>query len=155
MKNTGNGNFVDVTDESGDGLAPVQSSRGTAFDDLDNDGDIDGVVLNAREEPTVMRNESPNPGHWIQLHLIGIQASRDGVGAQVRVTTGDKTQTREVHSGRGYQSHHGTRLHFGLGDHDEVERLEVRWIGGHVDLYENIPADKLYHIVEGGSAPFP
>ena len=74
---------------------------------------------------------------------------------RVLVTTGDRTQLREVHSGRGYQSHHGTNLHFGLGDHDRVDRLEVRWLGGHVDVYENIPADKLYQIVEGSSALIP
>lgn len=155
LKNTDTGNFVDATDESGDGLDPVRSSRGTAFDDLDNDGDIDGVVLNAREEPTVLRNEAPKPGHWIQFHLIGVQASRDGVGAHVLVTTGDRTQLREVHSGRGYQSHHGTNLHFGLGDHDHVDRVEVRWLGGHVDIYENVPADKLYQVMEGSSALIP
>ena len=149
LRNTGDGQFVNVSDRAGDGMQVKLSSRGAAFDDLDNDGDIDVVVLNSRREPTVLRNDSPRGNHWLQVRLVGVKTNRDGVGAQVRVTAGDLAQIDEVHSGRGYQSHYGTRLHFGLSRHGRVDRIEVRWIGGGVDVFENVPADRLVTIVEG------
>ena len=149
LMNTGNGKFSDVSDSSGDGLQVELSSRGAGFDDLDNDGDIDVVVLNSRREPTILRNDSPNHHHWIQVRLRGTVTNRDGVGARVTVVAGDLTQIDEVHSGRGYQSHHGTRLHFGLGDRDQIDRIEVRWIGGGVDTFEHVDADQLVILKEG------
>ena len=89
--------------------------RGAAFDDLDNDGDIDVVILNSRRPPTILRNESAAGNHWLQVRLRGVKTNRDGVGARVKVVAGDLVQIDEVHSGRGYQSHCGSRLHFGLG----------------------------------------
>lgn len=152
LRNTGNGRFVDVSDACGDGLAPEFSSRGAAFDDLDNDGDIDAVILNSREKPTILRNmlnEENHSHHWLQIQLRGVKTNRDGVGAQVRVTAGDRTWIDEVHSGRGYQSHWGSRLHFGLGTQDRIRRVEIRWIGGGVDIWEGVPADRLITLTEG------
>ena len=151
LMNTGDGKFVDVSEESGDGMLPELSSRGTGFDDLDDDGDIDVVVLNSRREPTVLRNDSPGANHWIQVQLRGVKTNRDGVGARVKVIAGDLTQFDEVHSGRGYQSHHGMRLHFGLGKRDHIDRIEVRWIGGGADLLEDVAADQLLTIAEGSA----
>jgi hypothetical protein len=147
--NTGQGRFVDVSDSSGDGMDVKLSSRGTGFDDLDNDGDIDVVILNSRAAPTILRNDSANRNHWIQVRLRGTKTNRDGVGARVKVAAGDLTQIDEVHSGRGYQSHHGMRLHFGLGPRDRVDRIEVRWIGGGVDVFENVGPDQLVTLEEG------
>ena len=152
LMNTGNGKFVDVSNVCGDGLLPVLSSRGTGFDDLDNDGDVDVVILNSRREPTIIRNDTHNANHWIQIRLRGLKTNRDGVGAHVKVTAGDLAQLDEVHSGRGYQSHHGTRLHFGLGKRDHVDRIEVRWIGGGTDVVEDIGVDQLLTIVEAKRA---
>ena len=149
LMNTGKGRFVDVSDQSGDGLKVKLSSRGAGFDDLDNDGDIDVVILNSRREPTILRNDSPSGNHWIQIRLQGTKTNRDGIGARVKVTAGDFTHVDEVHSGRGYQSHYGMRLHFGLGKRDRVERIEVRWIGGGVDVLENVGVDRLVTITEG------
>jgi len=114
LLNTGNGKFVDVSDECGDGLKVDLSSRGAGFDDLDNDGDIDVVILNSRR----------------------------------KVVAGNLTQIDEVHSGRGYQSHYGTRLHFGLGKRDRVDRVEVRWIAGGVDVVRNVEVDQVLSITE-------
>ncbi len=155
LMNKGNGTFVDVSDSCGDGLDPVCASRGVAFDDLDNDGDIDGIVQNSREAPTVLRNDLPPGRHWIQLYLTGTRANRDAVGSRIKVVAGDLSQIDEVHSGRGYQSHFGTRLHFGLGEHDHVDRIEIRWLGGGTSVLENLPADKLYRIIEGRDAAIP
>jgi hypothetical protein len=151
LRNTGDGRFVDVSATCGDGLAPKKVARGVAFDDLDNDGRVDVVILNSRTAPTVLRNESPPGNHWLQLRLQGVKTNRDGVGAQVRVVAGQLVQLDEVHSGRGYQSHWGSRLHFGLGKHRRVDRIEVRWIGGGVDVVEGLPADRCLTIVEGTS----
>ncbi len=148
LRNTGGGKFVDVSDQCGDGLAVKFSSRGAAFDDLDNDGDIDAVILNSRSPPTVLRNDSPGGNHWIQIRLRGLKTNRSGIGARVKVVAGDLTQIDEVHSGRGYQSHYGMRLHFGLGKRHRVDRIEVRWPGGGTDVLENVPPDQLLTITE-------
>jgi len=153
LMNTGNGKFVDVTDSSGDGLLPVHASRGVAFDDLDNDGRLDAAILNSRERCTILRNESRERYHWLQIQLSGVKANRDGVGAQVKLVAGDLIQVDEVHSGRGYQSHFGSRLHFGLGPRDRVDRIEVRWIGGGVDVLPGGEVDQLIHITEGLEEP--
>lgn len=152
LRNLGNGRFVNVTTSAGDGLRVKSVGRGVAFDDLDNDGDIDGVILNSRRVPTVLRNvlqENGSKNHWLQIELQGVKTNRDGVGACVRVVAGDLAQIDEVHSGRGYQSHWGSRLHFGLGKHNRVDRIEVRWIGGGTDVLQDVPVDRLMTIREG------
>jgi hypothetical protein len=151
LRNTGKGKFVDVSRSCGD-LAKVNLvGRGAVFEDFDNDGDIDVVVLGLRGKPAILKNllnESGGKGHWLQIRLEGVKTNRDGIGARVKVVAGDLTQIDEVHSGRGYQSHWGTRLHFGLGPRDRVERIEVRWIGGGVDVLENVPVDRRLTIRE-------
>ncbi len=152
LHNRGDGTFVNVSDRCGDGLRVKLSSRGAVFDDLDNDGDVDVVVLNSRRESTVLRNmlnEGGSRHHWLQIELEGVKTNRDGVGAHVRVVAGNLIQFDERHSGRGYQSHWGSRLHLGLGQHDRVDRIEVHWIGGGVDVLENVPADRVLTIREG------
>ncbi len=149
LLNSGNGRFVDVSDSSGDGMQVRLSSRGTGFDDLDNDGDVDAVILNSRQGPTILSNESNNENHWIQICLRGVRSNRDGVGARVKVVAGDLVQIDEVHSGCGYQSHHGLRLYFGLAHRRRVDRVEVRWIGGQVDVLTDIEPDQLVTIQEG------
>ena len=150
---TGVEKFVDVSDQCGDGLKVMASGRGVAFEDLDNDGRIDVVILNSRGEPTILRNETQTGNHWVQMRLRGVKSNHDGVGARVYVVAGDLKQMDEVHSGRGYQSHWGTRLHFGLGKHKRVDRIEVHWPrSGIVDILEDVAADRLITIAEG-SAP--
>ncbi len=149
LMNTGDGKFIDVSDQSGDGMKIKLSSRGAGFDDLDNDGDVDVVIQNSRREPTILRNDSPSKGHWLQVRLQGVKTNRDGIGAHVKVVSGDLTLIDEVHSGRGYQSHYGSRLYFGLGSHDKVDRIEVSWIGGGIDIFENVTVDKIVTLIEG------
>jgi hypothetical protein len=149
--NTGDGKFINVSEKSGDGMKVKLSSRGVGFDDLDNDGDVDVVILNIRLGSTILRNDSPSNGHWLQVRLRGIKTNRDGVGARVKVVAGDLTLIDEVHSGRSYQSHYGMRLHFGLGDREKVDRIEVRWIGGGIDVFKDIAVDRLVTLTEGSS----
>jgi hypothetical protein len=152
LMNTGDGRFVDVTEHCGNGLQVVESSRGTGFDDLDNDGDIDAIVLNSHAPPTILRNDSQTDHHWLQVRLEGVDCNRDGVGSRVRVVAGNLVQIAEVHSGRGYQSHFGMRLHFGLADRDRVDRIEVDWMGGEKEVFPGVQADQLLVLKQGTAA---
>lgn len=146
--NMGQGKFVNGSAHSGDGLQVQRSSRGCGLDDLDNDGDIDIVVLNSRREPTLLRNDLSSQGNWLQIHLRGRRSNRDGIGARVKVVADDLVLVDEVHSGRGYQSCHGRRLHFGLGRQQKIDRVEVRWIGGGKSCYRDIAINQLVTLVE-------
>jgi enediyne biosynthesis protein E4 len=151
LRNTGKGVFENVSDVAGDGLQVRHSSRGTGFDDLDGDGRLDVVIMNSRDPPTVLRNDSPSDHHWLQITLRGRGANRDGVGARVHVVAGDLTLVDEVHSGRGYQSHWGSRLQFGLGHRARIDRIEIHWLGGGRQQLENVAADQWLTIVEEAS----
>ncbi len=151
LRNSGRGTFVNVSNSAGDGLQVKLVARGIAFDDLDNDGRVDVVIQSLRRPPTILRNESPVRAHWLQIELRGTRANRDAVGTRVRVVAGSLAQIAEVHSGRGYQSHFGARLHFGLGDRDRSERIDVRWPGGDVETIENISSDRLLTVIQGQS----
>jgi len=153
LMNAGNGTFQNVSDAAGDGLRLKRSGRGAGFDDLDNDGDLDVAILNSRDPPTVLRNESQTPNHWLQVTLRGCRANRDGVGSRVRVVAGDLTLVDEVHSGRGYQSHWGSRLQFGLGERTRVDLIEVQWLGGARQRLENLAVDRWLTIVENPAEP--
>ena len=149
LLNTGKERFQDVSDQAGSGLGIKLSSRGAGFDDLDNDGDVDAVIINSRGAPTLLRNDSHNTHHWIQIHLRAKQTNRYGVGARVKVVAGGLVQIDEVHSGRGYQSHYGMRLHFGLGQRNKIDHIEVRWIGGGMDVFKGIAVDQAVVLREG------
>ena len=149
LRNTGGAKFQNVSEQTGNGTTVKRSARGAAFDDLDNDGDIDVVILNARREPTILRNDSA-AGHWIRVQLTGTKSNRDGIGARVTVFAGDLSLVDEVRSGRGYQSDYGRRLHFGLGKRDRVERVEVQWPSGRKDVIQPPPIDRLLTIREAG-----
>ncbi len=148
LRNTGAGTFLDVSATSGDGMAVKLSSRGAGFDDLDNDGDIDVVILNSRTSSTILRNDCATRPHWLQVRLIGTASNRDGVGARVTVAAGGFLQVDEVHSGRGYQGHFGMRLHFGLGSRDHVDRVVVQWVGGDTTVLEHVAVDQLITITQ-------
>ena len=149
LDNRGGKKFVDVSQTSGSGLSPKESSRGIVVEDFDADGRLDVIVLNSRTKPTAIRNETPNESHWIELNLVGIKCNRDAVGSQVLLTASSGKQRLEVHSGRGYQSHFGSRLHFGLKKAETIERLELHWHGQETQIIEGLPADAIYIIREG------
>ena len=155
MMNTGDGRFVDVSDRCGDGMAVVESSRGAGFDDLSNNGYADVVILNTNSRPTILRNETDSGNRWLQLSLRGVTSNRDAVGARVTVVAGDLTQVAEVHSGRGYQSHFGSRLYFGLGNRERVDRIEVRWPGGGSERFSGRATNQHVLLTEGTGTPRP
>lgn len=151
LRNLG-GRFADVSADAGLHDVARHSARGAAFDDLDGDGDVDAVVLNAREGPTLLRNldrERGGGGHWLGVRLRGTVGNRDGVGARVRVLRDGPVLVDEVHSGRGYQGHFGSRLHFGLGSNAAVEGIEVRWIGGRTERFLVEGVDRDVVLTEG------
>lgn len=149
LRNAGAGVFVNVTDQAGGGLRGRHSGRGAAFDDLDNDGDVDVVVLNSREAPTLLRNQRPAGAGWIELEVRGTRANRSAIGATVRVTADGRTSTRQVHAGRGYQGHFGSRLHFGLGTASRVDSLEIDWPCGETETYYEVPVKRRLVAVQG------
>ncbi len=126
-------------------LAQPNVSRGTAFGDLDNDGDIDIVVSNLGGTPTVLRNDTPQRNRWLTVTLIGTHCNRSAIGARATFVSGALTQIREVKSGSGYFSQNDLRLHVGLGDAVSVDRLEVRWPCGRVQTLQDVAANQ--HIV--------
>ncbi|HUP76937.1 MAG TPA: CRTAC1 family protein, partial [Pirellula sp.] len=142
--------FLDISATAGSGLQIVESSRGIGVDDLDNDGDLDLVILNSNAAPSILRNDSKIPlNHWLQIQLRGRKSNRDGIGAKVRLKCGTQIWIDEVRAGRGYQSHFGSRLTFGLGSCNRIEELEVRWPSGQVDKLANQSADVLITVSEG------
>ena len=114
-RNLGNGKFEDVSKKMGPGVTEQFSSRGCAFGDFDNDGDIDVLILNMNDYPSLLRNEGGNKNNWITIKLLGTQCNRTAIGARVRVVTGKHAQIDEVHTGTSVMSQSDLRLHFGLG----------------------------------------
>ncbi|MCA9126672.1 MAG: CRTAC1 family protein [Planctomycetales bacterium] len=152
LENLNGKRFADVSKQAGSGMSPVLSSRGAVIDDFDTDGRPDIIVLNSRERPSVLRNSSPTNDHWIEFDLVGSSSNRSAVGTRVEVETQYRTQILEVHSGRGYQSHFGSRLHFGLGQDAQVQRLVVHWHGSEPETFEALQADHLF-LIRQGQAP--
>jgi hypothetical protein len=130
--------FVDVTESAGEGLALALPSRGAASGDVDNDGDLDVIVSNEDEPPTLLRNESASSGHWVSIELVR------GLGARVEVVTSGVRQLRQLASGGSYASQSDSRLHFGLGESVVVDAVEVRWPDGTRDVFRDLPADRRY-----------
>ena len=147
------GRFVDISREVGGPLDVARSSRGAVFGDLNNNGKIDIVMLNARAKPSVLINETATPNHWAILKLTGVKSNRSAIGAVVRVTAGGRTQVDEVRAGRGYQSAEDLRLHFGLGTNGVIDRLEIRWPSGLQEIHTRVKADRVVPLTEGAKSP--
>ncbi len=143
------GRFVDVTATSGAIQDMIESSRGAVFGDLNNDGRIDIVVLNARARPAVLLNDTATKNHWALLKLVGTRSNRSAIGACARLTAGGRTWVNEVCAGRGYQSAEDLRLHFGLGTNPLIDRLEVRWPSGQTNVWTKLAADRVIRLTEG------
>ncbi len=148
MANMGSGKYSDVTDQAGSGLEITESSRGCIVDDLDDDGMLDVVILNSRVSPSVLKNGTRSDGKWLRLELIGAGSNRSAVGTVVTAHTTTGRQIRGVHSGRGYQSHFGMELHFGLPPGSEIQRLEIRWYSGQIQVVDAVKLNSRYIIVE-------
>jgi hypothetical protein len=150
LRNLGNGRLENVSAELGPGISERHCSRGAAYGDYDNDGDVDVLVLNVNEPPSLLRNEGGNANHWIQLKLLGTECNRSAIGARVRVVTGGHAQIDEVHSGGSVMSQSDLRLHFGLGRAEVVDRIEVRWpTTRKLETFAGLEANQILTIREG------
>ncbi len=148
LRGLGNGKFDDVSNRSGSGLQLVKSSRGAAFGDLDNDGDIDIVVLNSRDQPDVLINQGGNRGHWVGLELIG-KRDRFAFGARAILHAGGMRQILEVRSGTSYVSQNDLRLLFGLGQLTAIEKIEILWPDRTQETVTGMPIDRYSKIRQG------
>ena len=150
-RNRGDGSFEEVSGKWGPDLKKPSASRGAAFADFDQDGDIDIAVSNLDGRPQLFLNQGGNrSGGWISLKLQGVRSNRDAVGARVTVATPSGRQLQEVQSGVSFQSSNDLRLHFGLGKDDTVSELKVRWPSGEVQSFSGLKAGFRYRLKEGG-----
>jgi enediyne biosynthesis protein E4 len=148
--NLGNGKFKDVSAQMGPGISERFSSRGAAFGDYDNDGDVDIVINNMNDMPSLLRNDGGNKNNWIKIKLIGTKCNRTAIGARVRVVTGKHAQIDEVHSGTSVMSQSDLRLHFGIGQLKAVDSIEVKWpTTQKTEKFENVEANQILTIREG------
>jgi len=147
VRNTGKG-FVDVSQSSGEVFKQAWVARGMATGDLDNDGRIDAVVATNDGPAYVLHNETPTENHWILLKLVGHQSNRDGIGAEVKVTTASGQQFATVSTASSYLSSSDKRVHFGLGKEKNVESIEIRWPSGIVQTLKDVRANQILQIDE-------
>ena len=151
FRNRGDGTFLRIPEDSQPALNERHVSRGCAFGDFDNDGDLDILIMNQNEPPSLLRNDAPLRNHWIKVRLHGTKSNRSAIGAKVTIRYGSKVQVQEVMSQSSYVSANDPRLHFGLGAADSVE-LEVRWPLGTIEVHKKVPADRLITLQEGSSS---
>jgi hypothetical protein len=153
--NNGDGTFCDASSQAGAALTELRASRGAAFGDLDNDGNVDVVVGELDGSPMVLRNEGDKSNRWITLELAATKGSPLAIGARVKVTTGNIVQTEEIRSGTSYLSQNDLRLHFGLGKATKADSIEIRWASGKTETLKDVAADKFHAVLEGaGIVPF-
>ena len=148
FRNLGAGRFEELLDEAGPGINEAHSSRGVAFGDFDNDGDIDILIVNQNEPPSLLRNDLSGGNHWIKVLLIGSTSNRSAIGAQVVAAYGGRKQAQAVLAQSSYLSVNDRRLHFGLGSAASVT-LDIRWPNGSLEKLENVAADRLVVVREG------
>jgi len=154
-QNLHNGHFADVSLQAGPGISEPSPSRGAAFGDFDNDGDIDVVINTVNDYPQLLRCDSKLDNNWIKVRTIGTKSNRSGIGVRLKCVThppGDAKphqQIDEVRSGGGYFSQNDLRVHFGLGKATKVDLLEVRWPSGQVDTVKDVAVNQVVFVKEG------
>ncbi len=147
FRNLGNGAFEEI-ETAGEGIATPHSSRGCAFGDFDNDGDIDVLIVNMNEPPSLLRNDLKPGQNWLKVKLEGVKSNRSAIGARVVMHYGTKVQAQAVVSQSSYYSCNDPRLHFGLGASMEAT-VDVFWPSGLKEQYRKIPANQLVTLREG------
>ena len=147
FRNLGDGRFEELIEEAGPGISDVHSSRGCAFGDFDNDGDIDVLVWNMNEPPSLLRNDLSGDGHWLKVQLVGVRSNRSAIGARVTARYGNKQQTQELTAQSSFYSVNDRRLHFGLGT-ETTAHLSIRWPNGATEDVRNVAANQLVVVRE-------
>lgn len=144
LRNVGGHKFVDVSEAAGLRKLPVRSGRGAAFADIDNDGDIDVLLINKNDIPTLLRNESGNTNNWLVIRTEGVRSNRAGIGARIAVTTAGKRRIMDVRGSESYLSGNDLRVHFGMGNSPRADVVEIRWPSGQVDRYADVSVNTFY-----------
>jgi enediyne biosynthesis protein E4 len=148
FRNLRNAKFEELLDQAGPGIAAQHASRGCAFGDFDNDGDIDVLIMNLNEPPSLLRNDVAGTNHSLKVKLIGTKSNRSAIGARVTAHYGGKLQAQEVLSQASFYSANDLRLHFGLGAADKAD-LDIRWPNGATERIQNVAAGRIVTIREG------
>jgi len=148
FRNQGNGTFTELIEEKPSALSDAHVSRGCAFGDFDNDGDLDILIMNTNEPPTLLRNDAPSGNHWLKVRLEGTKSNRSAIGARVLARYGDRLQAQTLTSQSSYLSANDPRLHFGLGATATAD-LEIYWPSGASETYKGLAADQLVTVREG------
>ena len=148
FRNLGDGRFEELIEEAGPGVAAAHASRGCAFGDFDNDGDVDVLVMNMNEPPSLLRNDVSGGGHWLKVLLVGVTSNRSAIGARVIARYADRVQAQEVSAQSSFYSASDRRLHFGLGTATSAT-LTIRWPNGNTESIPQVDANQLVVIREG------
>jgi hypothetical protein len=148
FRNLGGGKFEELLDLAGPAIAEAHASRGVAFGDFDNDGDLDILIMNINEPPSLLRNDVTGTGHWLKVKLVGTHSNTSAIGAVVTVVYGGRRQAQAVLASSGYLSCSDRRLHFGLGKADTAD-VEIAWPNGGRDTVKGLAADQLVTVKEG------
>jgi len=147
FRNNRDGTFEDVSTVLS--AIPAASRRGAAFGDINNDGNVDIVIVNVGEPPSLLLNQGSNGNHRVLFKLIGMKSNKSGIGARVTVMTATSTQFNEVRGGGSYLSQNDPRLHFGLGADSKISQIEIRWPNGKIETLRERPADFILHDCRG------
>jgi enediyne biosynthesis protein E4 len=153
FRNLGNGTFEELIEEAGPGIAAAHCSRGCAFGDFDNDGDMDILVINLNEPPSLLRNDIRGDHHWLKIKLVGTKSNRSAIGARVVVHYAGKKQAQAVMSQSSFYSSSDPRLHFGLGAATTAD-VEIFWPSGMHQNFKAVPANQLAVIKEEAGIVF-
>ena len=148
FRNLGEGKFEELIGEAGPGIDAAHTSRGAAFGDYDNDGDIDVLIVNLNQPPSLLRNDLDTDDHWLKVKLIGVASNRSAIGASVKIRYADRQQVQAVLAQDSFYSVSDRRLHFGLGEVDKAD-LEVRWPKGSTETFKRVAVSQLVTIREG------
>jgi enediyne biosynthesis protein E4 len=151
-RNNGNGTFIDVSAQAGPDITTATSARGLAIGDLWNNGQLSAVISNMNAHPNLLVNQVKSKNHWIAFRTIGTKSNRDGIGARVTVSAGGKSRVDEVRSGSSYASSSDMRVHFGLGQTDKIDSVQVRWPSGLQERFTGLTVDSIHELKEGTGA---
>jgi len=146
--NRGDGTFEDVRPGAGKDFQIPRAHRGSAFGDIDGDGKIDIVVTSIKEPTELWRNTSPGDNNWIILKLRGTSSNRDGIGSRIKIGEQYNMMTTAV----GYASSSHSGVHFGLGETEVIERIEIQWPSGIRQVLTDVPVNQFLEVTEPKSS---